>query len=48
MPGFSEASTVQAWLVEQLQGLGWSSVPGRELRARPSFVQVRACFRASR
>ena len=29
--GFSEASTVQAWLVERLVGLGWSHVPGRDL-----------------
>ena len=31
MPGFSESSTVQAWLVERLVALGWEHVPGREL-----------------
>jgi type I restriction enzyme R subunit len=31
MPGFSESSTVQAWLVERLVSLGWEHVPGNEL-----------------
>lgn len=31
MGGFSESSTVQAWLVERLVSLGWEYVPGREL-----------------
>jgi type I restriction enzyme, R subunit len=31
MTGFSESSTVQAWLVERLVALGWEHVPGREL-----------------
>src|ERR1035437_5450946 len=31
MPGFSESSTVQTWLVERLVSLGWEHVPGREL-----------------
>jgi type I restriction enzyme R subunit len=31
MVGFSESSTVQAWLVERLVSLGWEHVPGREL-----------------
>ncbi len=31
MAGFSESSTVQAWLVERLVALGWEHIPGREL-----------------
>src|ERR1035437_8029255 len=31
MAGFSESSTVQAWLVERLVLLGWEHVPGKEL-----------------
>lgn len=31
MTGFNEQSTVQAWLVERLVGLGWEHVPGSEL-----------------
>ncbi len=31
MAGFSESSTVQAWLVERLVALGWEHVPGKEL-----------------
>ena len=31
MVGFSESSTVQAWLVERLMSLGWEHVPGPEL-----------------
>ena len=31
MSGFSEASTVQAWLVDRLVALGWSRVPGGDL-----------------
>ena len=31
MAGFSESSTVQAWLVERLVGLGWEHVPGKDL-----------------
>ena len=31
MVGFSESSTVQAWLVERLVALGWEHVPGKEL-----------------
>jgi len=31
MQGFSEQSTVQAWLVERLTSLGWSYAPGYEL-----------------
>lgn len=31
MSGFSESSTVQAWLVERLVGLGWDHVPGKDL-----------------
>ena len=31
MAGFSESSTVQAWLVERLVGLGWTHIPGDEL-----------------
>ncbi len=31
MAGFSESSTVQAWLVERLVSGGWEYVPGREL-----------------
>jgi type I restriction enzyme R subunit len=29
--GFTESSTVQAWLVERLVALGWEHIPGREL-----------------
>ncbi len=31
MAGFSESSTVQAWLVERLHALGWKHIPGKEL-----------------
>src|ERR1035437_4796552 len=31
MPGFSESSTVQTWLVERLVALGWNHIPGKEL-----------------
>ncbi len=31
MAGFSESSTVQAWLVERLVALGWERIPGKEL-----------------
>ncbi len=31
MAGFSESSTVQAWLVDRLVALGWEHVPGKEL-----------------
>ena len=31
MAGFSESSTVQAWLVERLVGLGWEHVAGKDL-----------------
>lgn len=31
MTGFSESSTVQAWLVQRLVSLGWEHVPGKEL-----------------
>jgi len=31
MVGFSESSTVQAWLVERLVSLGWEHIPGKEL-----------------
>jgi type I restriction enzyme R subunit len=31
MPEFTESSTVQAWLIERLVGLGWTHVPGKEL-----------------
>jgi type I restriction enzyme R subunit len=31
MAGFSEANTVQAWLVGRLKGLGWEHVPGKDL-----------------
>jgi len=31
MAGFSESSTVQAWLVKHLVALGWEHVPGKEL-----------------
>lgn len=31
MNGFTEASTVQAWLLSRLVSLGWSYVPGQEL-----------------
>jgi len=31
MAGFSESSTVQAWLVERLVSLGWQHIPGKEL-----------------
>ena len=31
MSGFSESSTVQAWLVERLVGLGWEYAPGDQL-----------------
>ena len=31
MTGFSEANTVQAWLVDRLKGLGWEYVPGKDL-----------------
>jgi type I restriction enzyme R subunit len=31
MAGFSESSTVQAWLVDRLVTLGWEHIPGKEL-----------------
>ncbi len=31
MAGFSEAKTVQTWLVERLLALGWEYVPGKEV-----------------
>lgn len=31
MSGFSEANTVQAWLVDRLKSLGWEYVPGKDL-----------------
>jgi type I restriction enzyme R subunit len=31
MAGFSEANTVQDWLVARLRGLGWTHVPGKDL-----------------
>ena len=31
MAGFSESSTVQAWLIERLGELGWQYTPGDEL-----------------
>src|ERR1035437_11176801 len=31
MPGFSESSTVQAWLVERLVALGWEHSTGNQL-----------------
>ena len=31
MAGFSEANTVQAWLVDRLKSLGWEYVPGKDL-----------------
>ena len=39
MAGFSESSTVQAWLVERLIALGWEHVPGSEVpRERTSAL----------
>lgn len=39
MTGFSESSTVQAWLVDRLSGLGWSHVPGNQVpRARTEVL----------
>jgi len=40
MPVFSESSTVQAWLVEQLCGMGWVHVPGNALPREHSNVLV--------
>jgi type I restriction enzyme R subunit len=40
MPGFSESSTVQAWLVERLVSLGWEHTPGRELPREPTAPLV--------
>jgi type I restriction enzyme R subunit len=37
---FSESSTVQAWLVERLVGLGWEHVPGDELPRDSTDVVV--------
>jgi type I restriction enzyme R subunit len=31
MAEFTETSTVQAWLIQRLVGLGWTHVPGKEL-----------------
>ncbi len=31
MSGFSESSTVQAWMVERLVALGWTHIPGDDL-----------------
>lgn len=31
MSGFSESSTVQAWLIQRLVSLGWKHIPGKEL-----------------
>lgn len=44
MPSFSESSTVQAWLVGRLQGLGWEYVPGDFGKAlRPANSLPREC-----
>jgi len=40
MRGFSESSTVQAWLVGRLVSLGWSHVPGRHLPRTNTEVLV--------
>lgn len=40
MSGFSESSTVQAWLVERLVNLGWSHTPGADLPREQSDVLV--------
>ena len=40
MAGFSESSTVQAWLVEHLQILGWTYVPGKDLPRTKTDVFV--------
>lgn len=39
---FSESSTVQAWLVERLTGLGWTYVPGKALPREQTDVLVEA------
>ncbi len=39
MTGFSESSTVQAWLISRLVSLGWSHLPGKQLpRARTDVL----------
>ena len=40
MAGFSESSTVQAWLVQRLVGLGWDHVPGDFGKWLPSAKSV--------
>src|SRR4051794_35677919 len=40
MSGFSESSTVQAWLVKHLQTLGWTYVPGSDLPRTKTDVFV--------
>src|SRR4051812_41359038 len=40
MSGFSESSTVQAWLVERLVSLGWTRVPGKEVPRERTDVLV--------
>lgn len=40
MTGFSESSTVQAWLVERLVALGWEHVPGKGLPRTKTDVLV--------
>ena len=42
MPAFSESSTVQAWLVERLAGMGWSHVPGHAIPRAGTDVLVEA------
>lgn len=40
MSGFSESSTVQAWLIERLTSLGWTHVPGKEVPRERTGVLV--------
>ncbi len=40
MSGFSESSTVQAWLVERLASLGWDYVPGNQVPRTKTDVLV--------
>lgn len=40
MAGFTEASTVQEWLVQRLVGLGWEYLPGEQLARERTDVLV--------
>jgi type I restriction enzyme R subunit len=42
MAGFTEASTVQAWMVARLVALGWTHIPGVELPRENTDVLVEA------